>query len=971
MRHLATLLLVLTALGGAAQAPHDQASYDAWKLATFPPAPNTGVTPAPDPYVQRGGSSTCDCWVMPDANYTTIDNNTQWDASGFHNADDGSYGPIVLPFQFYLYGTLYNTVYININGNVSFGQYYGTFSSTGFPFNGYTMVAPFWADVDLRGPGFGNNIVQFKVTPTAMYVNWTNVGYFSQMTDKVNTFQLIITDGTDPVVPNGANVSFCYKDMQWTTGSASGGTNGFGGTPASVGANEGNGVDYIQFGRFDQPGTAYDGPFGLNDGVSFLDDQYFSFSTDITTANVPPVISGQSVCDSIILCVGDLATLDVTFLSPEPNQITTPSASSTTLSNFTITSLVPGLAATITIDILPTPADVGFHIISVQGTDDGVPSMTSTLNIVVEVQQGALITPGSLTVCDLDAPVDMLTLLGGNPPNTGDWTDPNGNVHSGTFDPGVDLDGAYLYAVGQGSSCAASGTVTMTTQASVNAGQDVALAYCTSDGQDDLFLNIPGGPMASGGWQYPNGSVFSGTLDPGVDPAGVYRYIVPGTSPCPNDTAFVTVDIPQAVDPGTDASLTLCSDAPLLDMLATLGGTPDATGQWSDPNQQPVPGTFLAATDAPGVYTYTVTGTAPCPTLTATLTLAVDPLPDAGQDATLVICFDGPVTQLFPLLGGSPDTGGNWLDPGMLAHAPVLDPAADSSGAYAYVAYGIGTCSLLTDTALVQVTVNPLPVISFTVEPDSGCHPLQTTLTNTTDPIYLGGSCVWDLGDGANTLSCDSVEHLYELPGWYTVGLTITTPQGCTDQLLVPGAVTVDPAPLATFIFSPNPGTEQNASIYFASDDPEAVIWSWTFNGTDTATERTLYYEFSDVIGDDHEVCLRVTDQYGCTDSLCKVVPVYVPAIYIPNAFTPDGNNLNELFQPVLADMVPEEHTFEVYDRWGQLIFKTNDIEQGWDGRAQGGGEILPTGVYTWRLIGRPVFAAEKQEWVGHVNLVK
>ena len=128
--------------------------------------------------------------------------------------------------------------------------------------------------------------------------------------------------------------------------------------------------------------------------------------------------------------------------------------------------------------------------------------------------------------------------------------------------------------------------------------------------------------------------------------------------------------------------------------------------------------------------------------------------------------------------------------------------------------------------------------ISFTVEPDSGCHPLQTTLTNTTDPIYLGGSCVWDLGDGANTLSCDSVAHLYELPGWYTVGLTITTPQGCTDQLLVPGAVTVDPAPLATFIFSPNPGTEQNASIYFASDDPEAIQWEWTFNGTDTATSN-------------------------------------------------------------------------------------------------------------------------------------
>ena len=962
------IALANVALG---QVPNTQATYDAWKAITFPPSTAPVQHLPPDPYMQRGGGATCDCWITPDGSYTTIDNNNQWDASGFHNADDGSYGPIVLPFQFYLYGTLYNTVYININGNVSFGQYYGTFSSTGFPFNGYTMVAPFWADVDLRGPGLGNNIVQFKVTPTAMLVNWTNVGYYSQMTDKVNTFQLIITDGTDALVPNGANVSFCYKDMQWTTGSASGGTNGFGGTPATVGANEGNGVDFIQFGTFDQPGVAYDGPFGLPDGVSFLDDQYFSFSTDIATANVPPVISGQSVCDSIVLCVGDLATLDVTFLSPEPGQITTPTASSLTLSSFVITSAIPGLAASISINILPTAADVGYHYITVQGTDDGTPVMTSTLNIVVEVQQGATITSGALDVCDNGAVVDMLTLLGGNPPNTGDWTDPNANPHSGQFEPGVDVDGVYTYAVGQGSNCASSGTVTMTTLPSVNAGTDVAVAYCNDQGTDDLFLSIGGGPMTGGTWLDPNNAAFGGIIDPTADPAGVYAYIVVATAPCTNDTAFVSVSIPSAVDPGTDAALTLCSDAVPLDMLGALGGTPEATGAWTDPNGQAFPGTFTAASDPVGVYTYTVTAVLPCPTLSATLTLATDPLPDAGTDGSLTLCYDGVITDLFTRLGGTPDVGGAWLDPGLLAHAPLLDPAADTSGTYSYVAYGIGTCTHLTDSAEVLVTVNPLPVVTFHADPDSGCHPLQTTFYNTTDPVYLGGNCVWTLGDGATSTGCDSLSHLYELPGWYTVQLTVTTPQGCVDQLTVPGAVVVDPAPIATYSYAPNPGTELNANLYFASDDPEATQFLWTFEGTDSATTRTTYHQFNDVLGGDYEVCLYVTDQYGCSDSLCKVVSVLVPSVFIPNSFTPDGNNLNEIFQPVLADMVVEDHLFEVYDRWGQLVYHTNDMEQGWDGRHQSGGDILPTGVYTWRLIGRPVFAAEKQEWVGQVNLLK
>src|SRR6185369_12832017 len=100
------------------------------------------------------------------------------------------------------------------------------------------------------------------------------------------TFQLIITDGTDPLLPGGNNVSFCYQDMQWTTGDASNGTMGFGGVPATVGANRGNNTDYAQIGRFDQVGTNYDGGFGLNDGISWLDSTHFYMNT--AGGGIPP-----------------------------------------------------------------------------------------------------------------------------------------------------------------------------------------------------------------------------------------------------------------------------------------------------------------------------------------------------------------------------------------------------------------------------------------------------------------------------------------------------------------------------------------------------------------------------------------------------------------------------------------------------------------------------------------------------------
>ena len=200
--------------------------------------------------------------------------------------DDSFSGLITLPFDFCFYGTTYTTLYINNNGNISFLNPYSTFTPVGFPSNQYIMIAPFWADVDTRN-GLGE--VWYKIEPTRMTVIWNNVGYFNVQGDKRNTFELIITDGNDPLIGVGNNVSFSYDDMQWTTGSASGGVGGFGGSPATVGVNKGDGVKYALVGRFDHAGVDYDGPGGANDGISYLDGkQYFFDACQDDVVVVPP-----------------------------------------------------------------------------------------------------------------------------------------------------------------------------------------------------------------------------------------------------------------------------------------------------------------------------------------------------------------------------------------------------------------------------------------------------------------------------------------------------------------------------------------------------------------------------------------------------------------------------------------------------------------------------------------------------------
>lgn len=191
--------------------------------------------------------------------------------------DDGFSNLITLGFTFCLYGDEYTGLYINNNGNVTFTSGLSTYTPFAFPSSPRGIVAPFFADVDTRPLGSGLVWYKIETNPKRITIIWDAVGYFSQQTDKLNTFQLILTDGNDPLIGIGNNVAFAYESMEWTTGSASGGVGGFGGSAATVGVNKGDGVNYALVGRFDAPGTCYDGPFGANDCVGYLTGKRYVF----------------------------------------------------------------------------------------------------------------------------------------------------------------------------------------------------------------------------------------------------------------------------------------------------------------------------------------------------------------------------------------------------------------------------------------------------------------------------------------------------------------------------------------------------------------------------------------------------------------------------------------------------------------------------------------------------------------------
>lgn len=155
--------------------------------------------------------------------------------------DDGSTGLVPIGFSINYFGSSYSNLYVNNNGNVTFTGPLSTFTPFSLLSTATPIIAPFFADVDTRGAGSG--LVQYGQEANlgghaAFGVNWVGVGYFSAQTNKLNSFQLIITDRSDTGAGN-FDFEFNYDQIQWETGGASGGVNGLGGSSARAGWSNG------------------------------------------------------------------------------------------------------------------------------------------------------------------------------------------------------------------------------------------------------------------------------------------------------------------------------------------------------------------------------------------------------------------------------------------------------------------------------------------------------------------------------------------------------------------------------------------------------------------------------------------------------------------------------------------------------------------------------------------------------------
>jgi len=277
------------------------------------------------------------------------------------------------------------------------------------------------------------------------------------------------------------------------------------------------------------------------------------------------------------------------------------------------------------------------------------------------------------------------------------------------------------------------------------------------------------------------------------------------------------------------------------------------------------------------------------------------------------------------------------------------------------------------DTTNTEVTVYENPVAQFSIEDTSGCF---IHCTNFTDLTITSGftisSWAWSFGDGSAISTNANTEHCYTNSGAYSVSLTVTTNQGCSSTNLQNNAITIFDAPNADFDFLPSsPVSIINAEISFENLSTGSSSWNWDF-GDPFDTASSILQHPMHVYSDTGTYCITLiaknTNQCADTIAQClKVEPDFT--FFIPNAFSPfDSQGTNDNFSGYGTNI--SQYDMWIFDRWGNMIFHTADLNIRWDGKANNGKEKAQRDVYVY-LVKILDFKGTEHEYRGTVTLVR
>jgi gliding motility-associated-like protein len=213
-------------------------------------------------------------------------------------------------------------------------------------------------------------------------------------------------------------------------------------------------------------------------------------------------------------------------------------------------------------------------------------------------------------------------------------------------------------------------------------------------------------------------------------------------------------------------------------------------------------------------------------------------------------------------------------------------------------------------------------------------------------------------------------------PGTYSIKLLLTNSLGCEYDTLISNTLLSLSSPDADFSVSPTEVEVDNPLVSFTDQSSGQISsWNWMFfvsPSVEISTAQNPQFLFPNNTEGNYKVQLVVSNSNGCSDSLIRTVIVFENyTLFVPNSFSPDGNEYNNLFEVSGYGINPQTFLLQIYNRWGELIFVSKDPEKGWDGSYGNTLEMAPIGTYTYNLNYKIKTQDQPKSISGHVNLIR
>jgi gliding motility-associated-like protein len=366
-----------------------------------------------------------------------------------------------------------------------------------------------------------------------------------------------------------------------------------------------------------------------------------------------------------------------------------------------------------------------------------------------------------------------------------------------------------------------------------------------------------------------------------------------------------------------------------------------------------------------GSYSVTITDAIGCVN-TNTITIT-EPDGNSGPSSQTVTACIGDQVQL---IYNSPNVNEPmtylWSPGSYTTPSIYISPSVTST--YSLNITVSGPCARL-EQKFYNTIVVPRPVLSYANNVNKGCSPLcvnfsdlSTTETGSITKFewYFNNNVSSDF---ANPKIC------FNSPGIYKGSHAVTNSFGC--KTFSNNVITIEvlPSPTAQFTANNFHVTELNSHISFSNtSSTDAVFWEWNFGGMSSSVNKNPEYNFNAV--GNYPVLLTVKNTEGCINTaehLVEVLPEFT--FFVPNSFTPNNDNLNDIFTPKGMGWDITSYKMEIYDRWGEKLFSTIDHSNGWDGKIKGN-EVIENSVFVWKIELKDL-NNELHKYIGTVTVLK